>query len=66
MLVALLESAQDCYKRAADAHNRAVMTSDREYRLFLLKMERRWVRLAQHFAAGERIETFIIQRRSAE
>jgi hypothetical protein len=66
MLVALLDSAKDCYRRAAEAHNRAVMTRDREYRLFLLQMERRWIRLAQHFEAGQRIETFVIQRGSAE
>jgi hypothetical protein len=66
MLVALLDSAKDCYQRAADAHNRAAMTRDGEYRLFLLQMERRWIRLAQHFETGQRIETFLIQRGSAE
>ena len=62
MLVPLHDSARDCYIRAAEAHNRAAMTNDPRYRLFLLRMERRWIGLARHLEAGQRIDTFLNSR----
>jgi hypothetical protein len=39
MLVQLSNCVQDCYRRATEAHNRAAMTDDSEYKRFLLDMK---------------------------
>ena len=56
MLVQLHSAARECYRRAAEAHNRAMLTTDSEYKAFLLEMEGRWVALASSLQFSERIE----------
>jgi hypothetical protein len=64
MLEPLCSSVQECYHRAAEAHNRAAMTSDPEHERFLLEMERRWLNIALSIQTAGRIESFVQSRRA--
>jgi hypothetical protein len=62
MLVQLSSSVQDCYRRAAEAHNRAALTDDPEYKRFLLEMEERWLTLAQSIQLSQATTEFAQDR----
>ncbi len=62
MLVPIHKSVRECLERAADAHNRAQMTADPNYREFLLRMEEQWIRMARQAEMAVNLEKFAKSR----
>jgi len=52
----------DCYRRAAEAAERAEQASTPDDRKFWLVRERRWLELAKHQEASERLKDFVRSR----
>jgi len=59
MLRALSPVIADCYRRASDARQWADQANDPDTRAFWLRAEDRWLKLAKHHGAAERLAAFI-------
>ena len=58
MLLKLTNEISECYRRAEEARQRAMASTDAATKVDYLDMERRWLFLARSYEFSERLSSF--------
>jgi hypothetical protein len=56
------KNARECYRRAAEAHNRAIDAEDPDARDFQLGLERSWIVLGSSYELSAKFDSVCVQQ----